>query len=159
MRLTSTGSRAANKKPRSTHERRCRRAVQDAKLLRGERHLRHDECPQRDQQQDDDRKPYSSCRNKYQSSPRGAGFHTDLPMVCVIAKVAPNAPSCSATYRRMRDLRTWRRGSVDGVIVRSIRKYRIFCVIPFSESSLRPIYQLLKESSARPTDDRKRNAQ
>ena len=59
----------------------------------------------------------------HQLAPRlGYSFHGDAPMVCVMAKVAPNATSCSATKSRMRDLRTRRSGSLNGVSVRSVRK-------------------------------------
>lgn len=46
----------------------------------------------------------------------------DVPIVCVIANVALKAVSCTATKRRMRDLRTRRSGSLYGVIERSMRR-------------------------------------
>ena len=52
----------------------------------------------------------------------GHSFQSDVPMVCVMANVAPNAASCSETKSRMRDLRTRRSGSLDGVSARSVKK-------------------------------------
>ena len=67
---------------------------------------------------------------------------TDKPMLCVIANVAPNPTSWTPTNRRIRDLRTFLRGSPAGVKVLSLKKYNNFLEIPFSRSASIPIYQL-----------------
>ena len=64
------------------------------------------------------------------------------PMVCVIANVAPNPTSCTPTNRRMRDLRTFLRGSPVGVRVLSRKKKRILRVIPLPCRASAPINQL-----------------
>ena len=65
-----------------------------------------------------------------------------LPMVCVIAKVAPKPTNCTVTNRTIRDFRTWFKGSSGGISERSRIRYNSFSVMPLFWRASAPIYQL-----------------